>query len=186
MKKISLLGLLLFSLLAISCEENDAVKPKELPVPTEEGKQTFGCKLNGEIWMPFQRYRSSPNFNSIPSVWGKLDNGQIRFSVTNQNNYESFSFVIPNVKSEGVYQFQSRFPRKAIEFSPFASVFQKCVNGNCAQYVICDSCENSVTITHIDENNKIFSGTFKVTFLKNGTNETLSITDGRFDIKGIQ
>ena len=180
-----ILGCFIFiSLLIMGCEENDAVMPKELPAITQAGKQTFGCKLNGVLWTPFQRFKANPNMSQMPAVWGKLENRQIRFSVSNQVNYESFSLVVPNVKKEGLYHFQTRFPSKALEFSSYASIFQKCANGNCDQYVICDDCENTVNVTHIDEAQKIFSGTFSVSFQKVGTNERLTITDGRFDIKG--
>ncbi|MEA5402461.1 hypothetical protein ABID42_001016 [Arcicella rosea] len=168
----------------LSCEMNDYVQPEALPAVTQIGKQTFGAKINGTIWTPFQRYKANPNFKPVPVVWGKYQNATLRLSVTNQNTLESMSFMINNVKDTGRYQFMRYFPKNAVEFTPFASVYQKCINGNCSQYAICQTCENEVNITRFDPVSKIYSGTFSVTFQnKEKPSEILALKDGRFDIK---
>ncbi len=179
---ILLLTILTGSLL--SCEMNDYVQPDSLPAITQIGKQTFGAKINGTIWTPFQRYRSNPNFKPVPVVWGKYQNATLRLSVSNQNTLESMSFMINNVQDTGKYQFMRYFPKNAVEFTPFASVYQKCVGGNCSQFSICQTCENEVTITRFDPVSKIYSGVFTVTFQnRENPSELLTLRDGRFDIK---
>lgn len=176
--------LILTSTSLLSCEMNDYVQPEALPAITQIGKQTFGAKINGTIWTPFQRYKANPNFKPVPVVWGKYQNATLRLSVTNQNTLESMSFMINNVKDTGRYQFMRYFPKNAVEFTPFASVYQKCIDGNCLQYSICQTCENEVNITRFDPVSKIYSGTFSVTFQnKERPTEMLTLKDGRFDIR---
>jgi len=55
MKKLSyiLLIVLTVPLLAMECEEpNIEEPPLELPAITQQGANTFGCLINGEVWVP--------------------------------------------------------------------------------------------------------------------------------------
>lgn len=184
MKKIYFIISILVSFTLLSCEINDYVEPKALPEPTQEGRQTFGVKINGNLWTPFQKYRVNPNFKPAPVVWGKLQQQTLRIAVTNQETLESISLMINGVNGIGEYKFMTYYPKNALEFSPFASLYQRCINGNCSQYVICNTCDNQVNLTHFDTTRKIFSGTFSVTFQKKDHPlETITLSDGRFDIK---
>ena len=178
------IALFAFSTL-IGCEANDYVQPTELPEATKIGKQTFGVKINESIWTPFQRYRSNSNFKPVPVMWGRMQGETLRLTVTNQETRESISLMVDKVKGEGTYQFMTYFPKNAIEFTPYASVYQHCVGGNCGQYSVAQNAENEIVITHFDSIKKIYSGTFKVTFQnKDNPSEVFSLRDGRFDIKG--
>lgn len=176
----------LFALATLnSCEVSDYVQPTELPEATQIGKQTFGVKINELIWTPFQRYRSNPNYKPVSVVWGRVQGETLRLTVTNQETRESISLMVDKVKGEGTYQFMMYFPKNAIEFTPYASVYQRCVNGNCEQFSIAQNAVNEVVITHFDPIQKIYSGTFKVTFQnKDNSAELFNMKDGRFDIKG--
>ena len=179
-----MITLFAFALLT-GCEVNDYVQPQELPEPTQMGKQTFGVKINEAIWTPFQRYRSNPNFKPVPGVWGRFQNETLRLTVTNQETRESISLMIDKVKGVGTYKFMTYFPKNAIEFTPYASVYQRCVGENCGQYPIAQTGENEVIITHFDPITKIYAGTFKVTFHnKDNQSEVFKLKDGRFDVKG--
>ena len=179
-----MITLFAFALLT-GCEVNDYVQPQELPEPTQMGKQTFGVKINEAIWTPFQRYRSNPNFKPVPVVWGRFQNETLRLTVTNQETRESISLMIDKVKGVGTYKFMTYFPKNAIEFTPYASVYQRCVDGNCEQYPIAQTGENEVIITHFDPIAKIYAGTFKVTFHnKDNQSEVFKLKDGLFDVKG--
>ena len=168
-----------------SCEVNDYVQPTDLPEATQIGKQTFGVKINDLVWTPFQKYKSNSNYKPIPVVWGRMQGETLRLTVTNQKTRESISLMVDKVKGEGTYQFMTYFPKNAIEFSPYASVYQRCEGTECGQYPINQNDENEVVITHFDPIQKIYSGTFKVTFQsKNNTAEVFSFKDGRFDVKG--
>ena len=175
-----------FAFIALSsCEVADYVQPTELPEASQVGKQTFGVRINESIWTPFQRYKSNPNFKPVPVVWGKFQNGTLRLSVTNQTTRESMSFMVDNITGVGTYKFMTYFPKNAIEFTPYASVYQRCKGEHCGEYPIAQTGENEVVITHFDTLQKVYSGTFKVTFQnKDNLAETFTLTDGRFDVKG--
>lgn len=185
MKTTKYLIISIFTFLSLSgCEINDYVQPSVLPEISQVGKQTFGAKINGEIWTPFQKFKTNANFKPAPVVWGRYQNATLRLSVTNQNTFESISFMINNVQGTGTYQFMRYFPKNAVEFTPFASVYQKCPNGNCTQYVVCQTCENEVNLIRFDPISKIYAGTFKVTFQnKENPSEKITLNEGRFDIK---
>ena len=176
----------LFTFTAFSgCEVNDYVQPTELPEATKMGKQTFGVKINESIWTPFQRYKSNSNFKPTSVVWGRMQGETLRMTVTNQETRESISLMVDKVKGEGTYQFMTYFPKNAIEFTPYASVYQRCVGENCMQYPIAQNTENEIVITHFDSSQKIYSGVFKVTFQhKDNLAEVFHFREGRFDIKG--
>ena len=168
-----------------SCEVADYVQPKELPEASQIGKQTFGVKINESIWTPFQRYKSNPNFKPVPVVWGRYQNETLRLTVTNQETRESISLMVDKVTGIGTYKFMTYFPKNAIEFTPYASVYQRCVGENCGQYPIAQNAENEVVITTFNPIQKIYSGTFRVTFRnKDNPAEVFTLTDGRFDVRG--
>lgn len=169
----------------ISCEVNDYVQPTELPEATQTGKQTFGVKINEFIWTPFQRHKANPNYKPVSVVWGRMQGETLRLTVTNQETRESISLMIDKVKGEGTYQFMTYFPKNAIEFTPYASVYQRCVGENCGQFPIAKNTKNEIVITQFDPIQKIYSGIFNVTF-QNIDNplEVFTLTEGRFDIKG--
>lgn len=168
-----------------SCEVADYVQPTELPETSQIGKQTFGVKINEIIWTPFQRYKSSPNYKPVSVVWGKFQHGTLRLSVTNQTTRESMSFMVNKVTGLGTYKFMTYFPQNAIEFTPYASVYQRCIGENCGQYPIAQNAENEIILTHFDTLQKIYSGTFKVTFQnKENPGEIFTLKNGRFDVKG--
>ena len=168
-----------------SCEVADYVQPTELPEASQIGKQTFGVKINESIWTPFQRYKSNPNYKPVAVIWGKFQNGTLRLSVTNQTTRESISLMVDKVTGTGTYKFMTYFPKNAIEFTPYASVYQRCMGENCGQYPIAQSAENEVIITAFEPIQKIYSGIFKVTFQsKENSAEIFTFKDGRFDVKG--
>lgn len=177
--------LVLFALATLNgCEVQDYVQPTELPEATQIGKQTFGVKINESIWTPFQRFRANSNFKPVPVVWGRLQGETLRLTVTNQETLESISLMVDKVRGEGTYQFMTYFAKNAIEFLPYASVYQRCVGKNCGQYPIAQNTENKVVITHFDPIQKIYSGKFNVTFQdKENPAETFIFKDGRFDIR---
>jgi hypothetical protein len=168
-----------------NCEVADYVQPTELPEASQIGKQTFGVKINETIWTPFQRYKSNPNFKPVPVVWGKFQNETLRLTVTNQETRESISLMVDKVTGTGTYHFMIYFPKNVIEFTPYASVYQRCVGEKCGEYSIATNAENEVIITNFDPTQKIYSGTFKVTFHnKDNPAEVFMLKDGRFDVKG--
>src|SRR5687768_7246469 len=40
---------------SLKCRKDKDKPPATLPPMTQEGKNTFGCKVNGEIWVPYTK-----------------------------------------------------------------------------------------------------------------------------------
>jgi len=65
MRLLILLLLSVLTLCATSCTEKDY--EEKLPPETQEGRYTFGCLVNGEIWLP----EGMPL--SIPKLIGRMN-----------------------------------------------------------------------------------------------------------------
>jgi len=149
-----------------SCEEE--IKPltelEKLPIPTQEGKNTFGCLINGQAW----RVTSTVNTSSVYQQGILVITGKI---IT---PFQTMGIVIrenSDVTTTGVYNLTEIPYREAsIRYSDECDFFEE------------NTLSGTLTITKFDKVNYIISGTFEFTTALNGC-DTLRITDGRFDIK---
>lgn len=162
--------------------------PSTLPPVTEAGNNTFGCKVNGQVWVPYFRcidlvagateltYNISPinTDSSLPlSIW--LDAG-------NHIDGESFFSFRQNFSlSDHIYGPGNIIDSLLIDFNsgsaPTYSNFQIYQVSNTPRYF---------QISKLDTINKIISGTFAFTlYTKVGVNtlDSVVISDGRFDLQ---
>ncbi|RIH65998.1 hypothetical protein D1164_06955 [Mariniphaga sediminis] len=158
-----------------SCEKED--EDPQLPPVTQTGEDTFGCLVNGDIWLP----ELVIAFPTQPRVSAKLvrEFGYRMWEIgANQGAESSFYFGIHedslkvgkvNISTDEVYGrgIGLHYFSKNYEMTSFA--WQK---GLPVQF----------TITKLDTVNKIVSGIFSFDAI-NMSNDTVKITDGRFDIK---
>ena len=180
---LSLAGIISFS----SCEKKNF---DEMPPETRSGKNTFGCLIDGDLfvggwgapWMtaPLSTtYRSKSDHLSI-SVWGKRDNtfgGRITIGVNTprQNSTQKFSIV-------------SYFP-DSDEFNPSSVAANDTTTIYCPLFVSIN--DGICTITKFDIHKKIVSGRFEFIGrcadwyynIIDSTATTVQITQGRFDLK---
>ena len=153
------LCLLAFSFLlttGMQCKKtSDTTKEEVLPAETQTGKQTFGCLVNGEVWLPKTSYVSSPLTASIQfnilSIGVRRDN-------------ENIVFGIRNLSDKGVYPFKGD------------NSVQYAVSGN--RFV---SYEGEINIKKYDKQLNIISGTFYF-IAKNELGDIVEVKDGRFDL----
>ena len=165
--------------IALSCFFASCKKEREdtLPPATQTGAGTFGCKINGKV---FIAKGSSGTGTPNPHIQYDIDLiGQPYLSIeakryegTNVNGSALLFFL--NVNRLGSYLIPSNF-KYSVGWSSFIS---GCGVGNL---------DTSVTawggvITRLDITNRIISGTFDFKALKPGC-DTVRVTDGRFDIK---
>jgi hypothetical protein len=143
----------------------------ELPEITQTGKNTFGCLINNEIYVPeIRRMLSfqiavSLNFPDYPDYFLSIDTRRVVNEDDNILDAE-VRFNISNVKQVGKYSID------------FGTVLYN------ANYYHTDSINNGVVIiTRIDTINKIISGTFNFIAENEYSNGKTYITDGRFDLK---
>jgi hypothetical protein len=172
--------IILVSIFIICCKKSSS--GPELPSVAQLGKNTFGCKINGSIWVPNQKcnFFSNPCSamdvslikaypdSSLPlaldvSFGTKIDGGNTYMSMISKNiqapPYSYFSKIGNIFDSLGIMYVTST-----------AYVFYSRPNFG-----------GSVEITKIDTTARILSGVFS--FILYGSNgDSVIVTDGRFDL----
>jgi hypothetical protein len=169
-----------------------ANKPETLPPITQEGKNTFGCYVNGNLFLSRGKYLFTPN----PSL--RYDGKTLHIYTTNVcdsagiiiQEYINFS-IMQEVKEGGIYQWELYPYEEKKDFASFT--YQRDVVKlpldcyfNAENYDV----TGSLNITKINEiqGNSFISGTFEATLTSkkkvSGCNvSVIKITQGRFDLK---
>ena len=166
-----LLFILLIPLLASQCAKEN-IGP-ELPPITTEGKNTFGCRVNGEIWLP-----EAP-FDLLGS--GKIDvyynihtgglNITGRKKIEEEGIHETVFLSGKGIGETGDFEY------KHAHYLNFDGDF-------CSDFTfdIDTTLGDKLKILHLDTENRIISGTFEFTGI-NEDCDPVVITDGRFDVQ---
>lgn len=190
MKNISLLFSIAFVFLfCITCKKDRP--PKVLPPITQTGANTFGCKINGQVWVPYYpcidaswngavelAYNIHPIYStSMFPLRFSLEAGKL------EDPYSEFFSIGPahwrGLNTEDlsyVYRVGNVFDSLEIDFTTNSGYYTpKYGNPN-----------NVFQITKIDTASKIISGIFSFTvydyFGTNFLEDSLVVTDGRFDL----
>jgi len=159
---------------------------EQLPPITQTGANTFGCLINGKVWLPKGWDGQFPNSRiTIDPTYVDGDltvrtyrmDGDFRYSITLSSD---------SIKNTGIYQIKS--------FSRCKFVYGKHARDLSISYCSVDNGNgggdpNNISgylkITRYDLANRIFSGEFEITFnnIDCGLGDPVSITQGRFDYK---
>ncbi len=179
MKKLLniLLPLTLFwALTASKCSKD------ELPPETQEGKNTFGCYVNGELFVP-----RGGGLGPIKTCYYQLiypsDNGyvfQVSASDKRGNIPKNIAINIDSMKiSEGLI-IQLKHGIRGVEGG--AQYSGELGADGIHRFYTNDEVIGQIVINKFDEINHIAAGTFWFTAV-NSLGDTVKITDGRFDMK---
>lgn len=136
------------------CEKSNAEKIDELPAETQGGKNTFGCLVNGELWLPEGTFPYSGL--KVSSDYG---------STLTASNSTGVMSLRTDQLTEG--QLIPLFDNRAL-FSRDGEGFI--------------STGGSLKISKFDKVKQIIAGTFYFT-AKNAKGDSVVVTDGRFDVK---
>jgi hypothetical protein len=159
---------LLFITLLSACEGcKDDPAPKteleKLPPITQEGKNTFGCLVNGKAWV------TETSIDAVVAY--QLDILQISACLTNKDNDNCMSF----------YAFGDRTIETInLVGNQNAGIGFGDKRSNC-DYPSENTLTGNLSITNLDEIKLIISGTFEFTTVTNEC-DTIKVTDGRFDL----
>jgi hypothetical protein len=172
----SLFGFLLLLLVAnIQCKKS-APPPNILPPVTQEGKNTFGCKVNGEVWTPYStcnvfygrrckelgfEVRQSDSLHKLP----------ISFNLGTASDTDSSSFLM--------YTPATNITQTGNVIDSVVLLFFK--SGSQFYHYPPSYTSGAVNVTKLDTVNHIMSGTFSFT-LYNSNGDSAVVTDGRFDL----
>jgi Family of unknown function (DUF6252) len=143
-----------------------------LPKPTQKGLDIFGCRVNGEVWIPEKTIGAIPASPAITSSFSKSGNNTFRIDLyARKNNGQSLTLFLPNAII-GDNFFSQTLPGP-INYAEF-------YNGN-RRYQTSSVNTGKITVTRADTASKILSGTFE--FVGGRGNEKAIVTEGRFDVK---
>jgi hypothetical protein len=165
--------LLLTTFFFFSCEDPDPYKDPDnvkLPPITMEGKNTFGCKVNGKVWVPYQDQSGlfTPTLEVIE------DNGFYRFEarkfIKKEKIDELLTFSCSAIKPEHLTDYSAVFSN--------LTRIDSCISNEYRNNIV-----GKIQILFLNESSRIISGTFDFPLLINSCKDTISITDGRFDLK---
>lgn len=169
-----------FCILTIFCFakcEKDKPDFNGLPPVTQEGKNTLGFLLNGQPWTP-------KGFNGTANLSIDFDPG-IRNGVFSISAYRIITNNDRSYFGIGINDsINTLAPQRTYSLGNNSLYGVYFSDNNCTFDYFDNTITRSgtLTITKLDRTNRIISGTFNATLSKNGCT-TISITDGRFDMK---
>lgn len=172
----NILSLALLALLFVSCKKS----VDELPAATQTGANTFGAKIDGNLWAP-------QGFGPLPAndiLEARMSGHDITINARNfasSPNETEFQLTIYNVTAPGTYQFNSNVshPNGAASYGYY--VKRNITPQN--EWLTSATYTGTVTITRIDDVNRIVSGTFEFNAGSIYNAEVIHVTEGRFDVK---
>jgi len=171
------IGLFLF---CADCQKKN-INPNSddgLPPATQIGAGVIACKVNGNPWIThfadpdsyyFTAYLSGDtiSFGAFPKIIGTNASYTLGFHLYNIFGSSKTFSLADSTEAFAVCTTDS----SCLGTGPY--------NGSASVH----SKNGSVILTKLDTVNKIYSGTFSCFFLIPQCNDTISITEGRFDIR---
>jgi hypothetical protein len=166
---ISILSLVLLPLLFSSCEKEDV-----LPPITAVGKNTFGCLVDGAIWIPkgralqgaFLIEMQHPKDTMVINIYAddSKTNSGMTISIHDTPTFEiGKSYSLQNEKFYVVYN-QRKNDR--------VCYYEKVIDGN-------------IKLLKFEPDSRVIAGTFEFTVYSQDCSDTVKVTEGRFDIGEI-
>jgi Family of unknown function (DUF6252) len=164
---------LTFSL--FTCKQTDV-----LPQATQEGKNTFGCLIDGKAYVPdgggsFSGIKPvNGGLSGIPSVPNKTG---IYIRAYSRDGKELVIFINDNKVANYVLNTNTQTRPASLNSKDYASYTS--TEGD--EYVTSSKFTGQITVTKADTVTGIVSGSFDFTAATK-TGQTVSITNGRFDV----
>jgi hypothetical protein len=163
----------------LNIEPIDWDAEETLPEITTTGENTFGCLVNGEVWRP----RGGPYFGldaqlsfSYHEPTGGLFISASRRLDPNDNSYDTYQRIGINATFKGIS------PSDSVRQCLFADI-NRCSSWNGDPMILDSLHTNVIDVVFLDTGQNIISGTFDFVFVKEDCQDTIYVTDGRFDIK---
>lgn len=156
---------------------------KSLPKPTQEGKNTLGCRINGKNWVPTGLPGAPGGGSSAPVVGGYQSpiSGMKWFvNIRSYRGQEGVILFLRDVDKPGVYNLNQQtetFPNtiRPLSYGSYRTRTE--------EYVTDAAHTGRVTITKADTINYILSGTFEFTAInRRDPSKIIRVTKGRFDV----
>jgi len=172
---------LLLLLAGVQCKKSYP-PPNILPPLTQEGKNTFGCNINGLVWIPYY----ACGLIEIPNRCKELSSLVSVVDTSRKLPIDWQLTVIRELKPGGgafsAFYLGARIGQTGNLGSFFSVTYRKDSIYYNPQYPI-NNASNAINVTRVDTLNQIISGTFYFTlFNSSDPKDSVVVTDGRFDV----
>ena len=161
-----------FTLLSSRCKKQNT--EPQLPPETTTGAMTFGCKVNGKVFVP----KGSIDGPAITAQYIFLGNGfgggwWLNLSAVNRYESKGVYFRTDTLLllENNVYSFKREKGYPSAEYAM-----------GLIDYFMENNDTGNIIITRHDLNQRILSGRFSFTATSND-GQKVNITDGRFDVR---
>ena len=180
MKRILFVLALLPLLLAPSCADDD-LQPRRnetdlealdrlVPI-TEIGAGTFGCLLNGELWIPEATFSE----DAADAVAGTTNPNDLTISARKRPISDTRDHLLT---IGSVFTIDIKTPLKT-----FSEWNDREGTGECSLLIVDTLQENFMLVTYFDQTNKVVSGEFEAVLINSDCpQDTIRVTEGRFDL----
>lgn len=166
------------AILVIGCSKS----PDDLPAISETGENTFGAKVNGELWTPrnFGIVPTGPILMARYTGYNSILINARDFS--KQPNETEFEIYLRDVKGPGVYplnQVTSLHPEASVSYGYYVERRFHPLN----EWITNATHTGTVTITKYDAATKILAGNFQFQAVnRDDPNDVITVSEGRFDL----
>ena len=168
--------LVLLPLVLLSAKCKDKVGPDGLPAITQTGANTFGCKVNGNVFAP------KANFGSLPEIKASYNANDQLLQISGSNNTKTPLISIDLYISGLSIKSGDEFDLLKFDTPKAAGAHYSVIGGSVDNYDIVQGAPGKLRILKLDESQRIVSGTFSFEAV-NRSGTKVSVTEGRFDLK---
>lgn len=181
--RISKILVILILLLAFSCKKDAPPEPTGpvMPPLTHQGLNTFGCYINGELFVA----NDGSSYWSAPALSGSFDDESflLRIQANRELERDGSSMTGDNIRFRVIINEGEKFYPMHFDTDHFKG-YMSYNMGMCRYYHDLDN-KGTCEITYLNTEKNIISGRFQMTLINPDceSDSLLKITDGRFDFK---
>jgi hypothetical protein len=164
-----------------NCKKNNSDPIEELPPETQTGANTFGCLIDGKIFLP----KGNPLAGPIKKASYQLVNGKYSLLISGSN---TSSNITKGVGMQGDSIIISTGTFELVEYNvkgKLSGSYAEFESGNINDYFTNNINRGQLTITKFDTVNQIISGRFWFD-AKNSNGQIVQVREGRFDMPYVR
>ncbi|RYY39986.1 MAG: hypothetical protein EOO08_07985 [Chitinophagaceae bacterium] len=176
MKNLIVLGAALLALSGCSKKVTD------LPEATESGANTFGARVNGDLWAP-QKAGIMATAPILEASFAGADSYVLHARNFSKSPTETeFEIYLHNVTAPGTYQLNQNTELRPNHTASYASFVERTFTPT-HQWMTTAQTPGTVVITKLDKVAHVISGTFSFRGTDQiGSASVLDVREGRFDM----
>ena len=188
MKNLKLFTLIIMAIFALNSCKKEQTGIDALPPATQEGKETFGCLVNGEVFTPKGSNLGGPTLSSYyqylnsPTAQGYFFNVSAIKKNGGNNGTEGVNI---NTNNKEIEQGQKYVLQNGPEDGQIYGSYGITISINSNEFITKGIYKGELYVSKFDEINQIVSGTFWFDAV-NDKGEKVEVREGRFDVRYVK